>query len=174
MPYNKRLHQSYPWIVQELMKESVPIPIQLSKVSISAPPEDEALRCLWPFIAISRVTGMFPVTRQGNELIVHYRLYKPCWYPTMFGFCITLLLACNWMVGLILPINPGSIQNRQAWSGLIYYIRSVVNCLLIAWKVKDIPRLLTVFRRIEILCRDYQESEDNVVRNVTCSHIFMF
>jgi len=114
----------------------------------------ETLHCLLSFFAFSRIIGMCPISRKGNEILVRNKLH-PSWYFTWFAITVKAVMWINHAYrSFPLSKDPGSLV--YAGMGFLYFTHILANCLYMTLKVKEIPRLIQNFKNVEEMVQSYQ------------------
>jgi hypothetical protein len=114
---------------------------ELSSTKIANDEEEasECIRCLWPFLRLSRLIGMCPIARRGSHLIVP-RFLTPPWLLTIVAILIQSVMFANSVKTLIR--NFGTTPDSIVDSGneMIYYLHTLVNALYMSWRIKELPK----------------------------------
>jgi len=143
-----------------------------TKVASAEEVATETLRCLWPFIRLSRLIGMCPITRQGNRLFVP-KFYHPSWFITYIALCIQIIMVGNAVSKVSKAESTDALILRL--NTVIYYGHTLANGLYMSTKIKELPEFLVSCKRIEAMVRKHQSKQlrpDGLVRH--CFLLFLF
>jgi hypothetical protein len=145
-----------------------------SKVASDEEEATECLRCLWPFLRLSRLLGMCPISRQGNHLLAPKKFYSPPWILTYLALSIQCIMLCQSLKVIITEWTNGNQTDDLVDAGneSIYFFHTFCNGLYMAWKIRDFPKFLIACKRIETLCKKYEKGDDGLVRD--CLFLFIF
>jgi len=137
--------------------------------------DSESLRGVWPFLQVSRILGLFPISKKGNRLEVPTSICDFYWIPTILGLVFQLLNLVNTGKFTIVQIMNGSVGNLvENFNNLMFYVQNVTVYLFIIHRVKDIPELLAAFAKVENQCRKYESNGSGLVRQVWLLFAFFF
>ena len=128
----------------------------------------ECLDCLWPFLRLSRIFGICPVSRNGNQLSTRNSVW---WFSTILSLTIELIFITK-IIRDIWHSTTTPDQLAFQFYFLIYYLQTCGNCLFSIWKARCIPKFLEACTKIEVICWKYKEPKETLIRNCTLLYLF--
>jgi len=114
----------------------------------------ESVSFLSFFFKFYRIFGMCPMSWDGNALVVRRKLH-PSWYPTWFALTIRIIMLLNFVATCFISFSKADSIGSYVMNG-IYFTQLLVSGCFMAWKTKEIPRLIQSCIRADKVCRWYE------------------